>query len=79
MYIHMPKTNFVIKTFHELLEFQGSHESDSLRQAYVSLTLTKLKDVINSLAIRVSMQMIMCMYMFNRACSTSIEFSKVLK
>ena len=75
----MPKTNFVIKTFHELLEFQGSNESDSLRQAYVSLTLTKLKDVINSLAIRVSMQMIMCMYMFNRACSMSIEFSKVLK
>ena len=79
MYIHMPKTNFVTETFHELLEFQGSHGSDWLRQTYVRLTLTKLKDLINSLTIRVSMQLIMCMYMFDRACSMSIEFSKVLK
>ena len=73
------KQTLWFKTFHELLEFQGSHESDWLRQGYVSLTLIKLKDLINSLAIRVSMQMIMCMYMFNRACSMTIEFSKVLK
>ena len=54
-------------------------ESNWLRSSWVCLTITKQKQLISSLALRMSSHVIMSSYMLNIPCFMSIEFSKVLQ